>query len=733
MLTHLGATADLPLWVALLAGALAIASTALLLVEQRTRDRPAWALATTGIAATASLLAAVLRPAWISAREMAAPAHVVVLADTSRSMALSDTDGKTRREVRDATIEALQSSHKDTRFSVHGFDDGLLGPSARLSSDGHRSDLTAALRALGASSNERPAAVVVVSDGRLDDPPENASDSVLKTIGDLLRVPLFTVATTRTSPRDASIRRVSIAGAAVAHVPLPVRVEVGCAGGLACGRLPVKARELASDGPPRDLATGIVDVRDGRAVLDLSITLDRAGTHIVEVSVTTPDGDAIADNDHRFLRLDVIRERVRVLHVAGRATNDVRALRQWLKRDASLDVVAFFILRTPEDESRATQAELSLIPFPVDELFQEHLQSFDAVVLQDFDAQPYGLEKYLDNIRRYVHAGGGLIMVGGENAFVAGGYAGTPIADVLPIGLDGSRRTMSADTSEFTPEWTQQGLDAPILGPLREAVGHDLPPMPGANVVGDLRPGSVALLSHPSRRTPSGAPMPVLAVGEAGEGRSIALGVDGTWKLLFSELGAQTAGRGHGALWDGLLGWLMHDPRFEPAHLDLGRGCTAGLTSAIRARLLSRDDGRRGAVTLEIARLGDRLPESRLMSMLSIDGSAHFEIPPLEPGAYVARLREGNTALARADFACERGGDEWADSRPDPQRLASLSKATGGGFAFAADARELALPRPVHVSTQRRVSPLLPSWVLTLAAATFLGLHWFVRRRRGLA
>ena len=84
-----------------------------------------------------------------------------------------------------------------------------------------------------------------------------------------------------------------------------------------------------------------------------------------------------------------------MLHVAGRPTNDVRALRQWLKSDASVDVVAFFILRTPTSDVRAGYNELALIPFPVDELFKEHLPSFDAIVLQDFDAQPYGLEKYL--------------------------------------------------------------------------------------------------------------------------------------------------------------------------------------------------------------------------------------------------------------------------------------------------------------------------------------------------
>ncbi len=76
---------------------------------------------------------------------------------------------------------------------------------------------------------ERPSALVVVSDGRLDDPPEDASDASLRALGETLRVPIDTVSTTRDAPADASIRRVSAAGAAVAHVPIPLRVEVGCA------------------------------------------------------------------------------------------------------------------------------------------------------------------------------------------------------------------------------------------------------------------------------------------------------------------------------------------------------------------------------------------------------------------------------------------------------------------------------------------------------------------------
>ncbi len=276
-----------------------------------------------------------------------------------------------------------------------------------------------------------------------------------------------------------------------------------------------------------------------------------------------------------------------MLHVAGHPTNDVRALRQWLKSDASVDVVAFFILRTPTSDVRAGYNDLALIPFPVDELFQDHLPSFDAIVLQDFDAQPYGLEKYLENIRHYVRSGGGLVMVGGQNSFVAGGYAGTPLAEVLPVALDGSPRATSADTSPFVPQWTAEGRTAPLLGPLRDVVGRRRCRRCRAPTSSATRaPAGVVLWSHPTRTTPSGAKMPVLAIGDEGDGRSIALGVDGAWRLAFSELGREDGG-----------------PRTRRA---LGR--PARLADA-RPALRARADGDRGRLHggLAVARARARL------------------------------------------------------------------------------------------------------------------------------
>ena len=746
--THFASSSDLPAWAVALSAAFALASTVILLLELRRRERGGTAIVATGILAVAGLLVAILRPVRIAARESLVGARVVVLADASRSMAIAD-GAETRTEERDRAIRDLLAAAKDARFTVLGFGDGALRPLDvdKKQAEDRRSDLAAAVSALAASPDERPRAVVVVSDGRLDDPPEGEGAGPLRAMGRTLGVPIHTVATTHDSPPDASVRHVAAAGAAVAHVPLPLRVDVGCFG-LACDELTVTAKELRDDGPPALLASGLAHLKGGKGTLDLTVTLDRAGARILEIAVTAPAGDTIPENDRRLVTFDVARERVRVLHVAGEPTNDVRALRDWLKSDASIDVVAFFILRTQSDTPEAPDRDLALIPFPVKELFTEHLPSFDAVILQDFDAQPYELEKYLPALARYVRNGGGLIMVGGDNAFVKGGYANTPLGDatgVLPILLDGSPGATPADLAPFTPGWTEAGRFAPLLGPLRAAVGEELPIMPGANVLGDAREGSVVLWTHPTRKTPQGNPMPVLALGEQGDGRTIALGVDGGWQLEFSQLGARTGGRGHAALWDGLLGWLMRDPRFEPAQLSLPSGCTAGVPSILRARLLplaAGADAKAEVVSFDVTRIDhDAVSTDRkgaapihLEATRPAGDLTEVTLPALPSGGYTARLHAAGGATTRFDFACEAGGDEWADSRPDAARLKALADATGGTFLYAGDdMRRLPLPEPTRVSSERHVVPLAPPWAWTLFAAIALGGHWIARRRSGLS
>ena len=721
------------LWAVAVLGLLSLGFLAL---ERRYREGngAAW-LFLSGLCAVLFLAASVLRPARVHTRGVSVGAKVVVLVDESRRLLLP-SDGKTRRELALSAARDLAKHYSSARVTLRGFgagdlrplnvEDALLHASAAELSD--ETDLSGALRALAQEPGERPKAIVVVSDGRFSRPTANADDAALRELSTSVGAPIHTVAVTELAPRDASIRSIRTSGATVAHQPLALTIEIACSGGLSCAEVPVTLRELRHGVEPFVLATGVAKMTGDSATVELSITLDRAGPRLVEISIDPPEGDTIPENNTRILTFSVTRDRLRLLHVAGRPTYDVRALRMWLKSDESIDLVAFFILRTDEDNTETSDdSELALIPFPVDELFTEHLPSFDAVILQDIDAVTYKLARHLPALAEYVRGGGGLIMVGGPSAFAGGGYAHSPLEAVLPVELRGNEQPY--DTADFVPRYTEAGRSAPVLRGLTELFGDELPTFSGSNTLGAARPGAITLWEHPERRAGQGA-MPILALGEAGDGRSIALGVDGTHALSFSEFAERAAGRGYGALWDGLVGWLMRDPRYEALRLELAGPCIAGLPASLR---LVRLPGSTGDVSLALTRLG---PQGAPVITKNVKdpapGPLELDLGVLEAGGYTAAARVGAAPPTRFDFACERGGPAWSDSRPDPERLARLAKATGGKAISRANISDLPVPDPTEVAAEQSSTPLLPAWAWTLAAALSLGVHWYARRRQGL-
>lgn len=698
----------------------------------------------TGVVAIGLLLLAVLRPVFVESAGVSTSARMYVLLDDSRSMRLPAEGDSLRLERAKDVATRLPDATSGARLEFVRFGEGAVvadpDRGATMTARAPASDLTAALESIAASNEEPPGGIIVVSDGALDRPTKDgASQRAALGLG-AIDVPIHTVRIADEPLRDASVGSVQVAGTAIAHQPFGVRVEILCSGGIACGKVPVVVRELPDSGAPIELARGEAVVPDdGSSTVELSVTLHRAGARVIEVAIEAPSGDVLPENNTRFATLDVARDRIRILHIAGRPTYDVRALRNWLKSDASIDVVAFFILRTPTDQVGASGQELALIPFPVDELFTIHLDSFDAVVLQDFHAATYGLEKHLTNLADYVRKGGGLILVGGPDSFGPGKYAATQLAPVLPVKLTKEHEKNGVDLSLFTPLVTSSGRIAPVLGPLRRVVGDSLPDMPGTNIVGEATKGATVLWSHPTLGGESR--MPVLSLGEFGTGRVIALTVDGTHKLLFSTFAVAEAGRAYGALWEGLLGWLMRDPRFESTSLHFGAGCFEGEPTTVSIQALPEHAG---DAELTIVRLGTGESAFETKVALPTDGSiSKVELPALSRGGYSARVRivpRGSTAdedsaqpATRRDFACEKGGDEWADSRPDPDRLRAISKASGGTSVAFDALTELPKLEQTFVASRRAEVPVAPAWMWTTLAAVAVGLHWILRRRSGFS
>lgn len=733
-MTHLSLSEDLPLWAQIALLSVVLLSVGLLAFEQR-GGRVSWLVTLVSVLSACFLGLAVLRPAWVSVSGRREPAPVVVLIDGSHRETLpADEPSDSRMEVAERTLARLRQSWSTARLSVHLFADGRLENWNAPRNPLIKSDLSLALSQVLARPGEAPRAVVVLSDGRLSAPVTYDPKAVASELGDRARgVPVHAVALVEREPKDRSIVDLRMTGTAIAHQPFTLHVEVGCSSGVDCDGQSVHVRELMEGGPPQDLAAGETHAVDGRYELDLEVTLDRTGGRVIEVGLDEGlAGDEVPHNDVRLLTVDVRRDRTRILHVAGRPTYDVRALRTFLKSDASIDLVSFFILRTEEDDTRASQDDLSLIPFPVDELFTRHLSSFDAVVLQDIDARTYGLLEHFSALRQYVLSGGGLILVGGPAAFSAGGYASTPIESVLPVTLPVAGELVS--NTSVTPRYTRIGRAAPVLRGVRALSGDILPAMPGYNRLGLAKDGALVLWEHPDEGpadSSTDARMPLLALFEVGDGRSIALGLDGTHALGLGKFGMETAGDGHRVLWEGLLGWLMRDPRFESAQVRLSGPCIVGYPAQL---LVSRLPGMDEPVEVEVVSLGTDAAVRRVQGAANSDaGTLSFRLPELPAGGYAARVKVGGAPPSRSVFACEIGGEAHADSRPDAARLEAISTALGGRFVRASDVGDLPPPDKTFVLEERRMKPLGPPHAWTIPAAVLLGLSWILRRARGLA
>lgn len=719
---------DLAPWVLVLTLVLVLASLLLLVVEARQKARQLRWLIVTGALAAVCVAGAICRPVIVQAKVAPFGPRVVALVDDSRRSLLPAGDA-TRKALATRAVNELGRRFEGARVSTLAFSDGELRPYDEAApGEGATSDLVSALAAVVRAPGERPASIVVISDGRWSRPLAATSQAGLRDLLGVDNIPVHGVAVLKDAPPDASIRHVQAAGAAVAHQALPITIEVGCAGGLDCDKVPVTVRELLSGAPPLTLASGVVTLNDGIGKIELNITLDRAGSRVVEVAIAHRDGDTIPENDRRYLTFSVAKERVRLLHLAGRPTYDVRALRAWLKSDEAVDTVAFFILRGETDNPEASDQDLALIRFPVDELFTQHLPSFDAIILQDIDAIRYKLDQYLPRLAAYVKHGGGLIMVGGPSSFAGGNYAGTPLDGVLPV--EQPRGDKTSDSEEFVPQPTEAGRSAPVTRNVRSLLDNRLPELAGANRLGLAKTGAIVLWEHPKLRIDD-KPMPVLAIGESGDGRAIALGLDSTYRLAFGELAATAGGRAYGALWDGLLGWLMRDPRYEAARVDLLGECIANEPATLR---IQRLPGMTGAITLNVEALTPSKQPSYTQAV-EVDARGTIDVPlrALPAGGYTARVTVGAAPATRYDFGCEGGGLAWTDTRPDPERIEAVAAATRGKFVNLEQVGELPVPGLSNITAERHTSPLLPVWVWTLLSAVCLGGHWVLRRQGGLA
>src|SRR3546814_3056457 len=135
---------------------------------------------------------------------------------------------------------------------------------------------------------------------------------------------------------------------------------------------------------------------------ELEFTLGHGGQTVIEFEAEPAQQELSLANNRAAVAINGVRDRLRVLLVSGEPHPGERTWRNILKSDPSVDLVHFTILRPPEKQDGTPINELSLISFPIRELFELRLNEFDLIIFDRYRRRGVLPNLYLANIANYV-------------------------------------------------------------------------------------------------------------------------------------------------------------------------------------------------------------------------------------------------------------------------------------------------------------------------------------------
>ncbi len=497
---------------------------------------------------------------------------------------------------------------------------------------------------------------------------------------------------------------------------LSIRVEDM---GAVPGTLPPEAElEITlNDDRPR-----IIRVPTNRTV-SLPLTLTRGGRNVIQFDLTAQSDELTARNNAAVLQINGVRDRLRVLLVSGQPHPGQRTWRNLLKSDATVDLVHFTILRPPGKQDGVPVTELSLISFPTRELFLEKIEEFDLIIFDRYRRRGILSPIYLDSVRRYVEGGGALLVAAGPDFATADSLYRSPLSEVLPLSP-----TARVIEEAFLPKITDLGQRHPVtegleaFSPLQDAESPWGRWFRQVELTEKRRVEAQTLLSGYDDK-------PLLTLHRVAEGRVALLASDSVWlwDRGFEGGGPQLE------LLRRLAHWMMKEPELEEEAL---RVTAAGQEITVTRRTLGPDvdtldiilpDGTSAAVELAESAPGQfsatfTAAEQGLYRFQDGAMESVFAVGPTAPKEFRETIASATALSALVD--AQRGGVSVLEAGLPSLRLVREGRqAAGRGWLGLT-------PRGAYVTTDVRLIPLLPAWViLCLVLGLSVG-AWLYEGRR---
>jgi len=336
------------------------------------------------------------------------------------------------------------------------------------------------------------------------------------------------------------------------------------------------------------------------------------------------------------------------------------------------------------------------------------------------------------------------MMLGGPRAFSEGGFAGTPVADALPVALERVARTANGDSPparlEVRPTRAGQSHAVTQIAASEDASAArwpELPALTSVNPIRAIKPGATVLLTGQDSRRRDHV---VLAWQRYGRGKSIAQTVQDTW-LWQMHASMPLEDLTHENYWRQMLRWLVDDvPDTVDAHAVADRvepGETVTLIAdVVDPAFLELNDAKVEAFVTAPTGDVETLP---LQWSGERDGEYRASFKAKSEGVYSARVdasRAGKSVGSSVTRVRAVPSDaEYFDATMQAARLQRIADETGGRFYSAANVS--GLPEDVKYSgrgvTTIEERELWHMPIILIAMLALLTAEWIVRRRVGLA
>jgi uncharacterized membrane protein len=693
------------------------------------------------------MLLCLFRPVLVVRAAVSQQNFIGVLVDDSRSMQIADSHGQPRSAlVRDhfspdsPVLKALSDKFivRTFRFSSAA---RRVGSASELSYTGSQTRLGAALEGARQELAGLPlAGLVMVTDGA-DTTDASLSDALLALKA--ADVPVFTVGVGEERlTRDIQIGRVSVPRTALKGTSILVDAVVthtGFPGETVMLDVEDEGRIVGSQEVRLPAAGEPVPVR-------VRFTASEAGPRVFRFRVAPKPGEMVTQNNQRETLIDVRDRKEKILYFEGEPRFEYKFIRRAvaaspnLAQDANIEVVG--LQRTADNKyyrQGLENADELAAAFPKT---REELFAYRGLILGSIEAGAFTgdqLRMIADFVER---RGGGLLMLGGPRAFAEGSYAGTPVADALPVVLERGAKALDAgQVARLKVHPTRAGIGHAVTQlaatePASAALWEKLPVVTSVNPLRSVKPGATILLSGVDERKREQI---VLAQQRYGRGKAIAFPIQDSWTWqMHADMAVEDLT--HENYWRQLLRWLVDGvPDHVEVHTSADRveaGETVTITADVvdptfveinDARTIAQVEGPKGPISVPMQWTGERSGQYR--------GS--FVAP--DDGQYTARVEatrgEKSLGVGVAQLRAAPGDSEYFDAGMNAARLRRIAEETGGRFYSAPEIA--AMPEDVRYSGRGVTTveerdlwhlPIVLGLILILMCA-----EWGYRRAVGLA